>query len=109
MKAEAERKEIVKRALAMLHGDQISDQPSQVDDIDTVDTGPETTTPETLAASVMVENTPEEVDRILKVWSDLFGVHLNSKRVRNQLEMIRKWQSLRQASGTGQPRFKEHV
>ncbi len=62
-------------------------------DIDTVDTEPETPTPETLAASVMAENTSEEVDRILKVWSELFGMRLNSERVRNQLAALREWHS----------------
>jgi len=54
---------------------------------------PRTATAETLAASALAENTPGEVDDILRVWSDLFGMRLNSKRVRKQLEMIREWQS----------------
>ena len=91
MKAEAERKEIVKRALAMLHGGQISDQPSQTDAIDTVDAKPETPTPETLAVSILAENGPDEVDSILRVWSELFGMRLNPERVRDQLEMLREW------------------
>ena len=94
MKAEAERKEIVKRALAMLHGGQISDQPSQTDDIDidTVDTKPETPTPETLAASILTENEPDEVDSILRIWSDLFGKRVDHETVRNQLAALREWQ-----------------
>ena len=57
-----------------------------------VDTKPETPTPETLAASVMAENTSEEVDRILKVWSEIFGMRLNPERVRDQLATLREWQ-----------------
>ena len=76
----------------MLHGGQILDQPSQTDDIDiAVDTKPETPTPETLAASILAENGPDEVDSILRVWSELFGMRLNPERVRDQLEMLREW------------------
>ncbi len=95
VKAREEEKEIVKRALAMLHSGRILDQPTRVGgpDIDDTHDDGSRVTPEALAASVLAENTSEEVDRILKVWSELFGMRLDHETVRKQLVAIRKWQS----------------
>lgn len=98
MKARAEEKEIVKRALAMLHSGRILDQPTQVGDpdigtdIDDIHDGGSKVTPETLAASILPEATPDEVGFILKAWEG-FGIHLDRKRVSIQLEELRRWQS----------------
>ncbi len=87
MRAEVERKEIVKRALAMLHGGpKTEQQDQQIGE-------PEAVSAEALAASVMAENEPDEVDSILRVWSDLFNIRLDRETVRKQLAAIRKWQS----------------
>jgi len=94
MKARAEEKEIVKRALAMLHGGQTLEQPSQTEcpNIRTADPKPQPVTPETLAAAVLVENTPDEVSRILTAWREFFGIRLDRAKVTNQLNAQRQWQ-----------------
>jgi len=58
-----------------------------------VDNGPEATTPETLATSILAGHNPDEANRIVAVWKKLFGVSLNSEEVKNQLAALRKWQS----------------
>jgi len=58
-----------------------------------VDNGPEATTPESLATSILAGHNPDEANRIVAVWKKLFGVSLNSEEVRNQLTALRKWQS----------------
>lgn len=61
---------------------------------------PETPTAETLAASILAENGPDEVDSILRVWSDLFGKRLDHERVRNQLAALMEWQRRWMNGGT---------
>ncbi len=63
-----------------------TDGPRQISD-------PKTPTAETLAASILAENGPDEVDSILRIWSDLFGKRLDHESVRNQLTALREWQS----------------
>jgi len=58
-----------------------------------VDNGPEATTPESLATSILAGHNPDEANRIVAVWKKLFGVSLNSEEVKNQLAALRKWQS----------------
>ncbi|OGP98902.1 MAG: hypothetical protein A2W10_04335 [Deltaproteobacteria bacterium RBG_16_55_12] len=53
----------------------------------------ETPTPETLAASLLVENEPDEVETILAVWRDIFGMRLDRDQVVRHLEGLRRWQS----------------
>jgi len=57
MRTERDEKEIVKRALAMLHGGETLDRPSQTEcpDMRTADLRPQPATPETLAASVCTQ------------------------------------------------------
>jgi len=96
MKAEVERKEIIKRALAMLHDGQTLDRDEvRLSEPDNeIEHMPETATAETFAVSVLAENGPDEVDAILRVWSDLFGKRLHHESVRKQLAALREWQRL---------------
>ncbi len=84
MRAEVERKEIVKRALAMLHGGpKTEQQDQQIGE-------PEAETAETLAASVLAESGPDEVAQILTIWRG-FGIKdLDGQRIREGLEPIRE-------------------
>lgn len=50
-------------------------------------------TPETLAASLLAENEPDEVQGILAVWRDIFGIELDRDRVADCLRSLREWQS----------------
>ncbi len=57
------------------------------------------TASEVLAASILVENTPEEVAQILSIWKRLFGMDLERVRersdkggIRENLKQLRKWQ-----------------
>lgn len=43
-------------------------------------------TPETLAASVLAENEPDEVGSILAIWEEAFGITLDRDRVARHLE-----------------------
>jgi len=93
MRTREEEREIVKRALALLHG---SPKPSQAEGPDIESSralGPGTTTPETVAASILVDHKPNEANRIVAVWKELFGMSLKSEEVRSHLAAIRKWQS----------------
>jgi len=56
------------------------------------DVRPEPTPSETLAAAVLVENTPDEASSILTAWRELFGVRLDRAKVTNQLNAQRQWQ-----------------
>ena len=89
MKARAEGREIVKRALALLHGGPKLEQVGQ----QIAEPEPEAGTAETIAVSILAESKPDEANRIVAVWKKLFGVSLNSEEVRNQLVALRKWQS----------------
>ena len=90
MAAKAEQSEIVKRALAMLHGNMIPDQASQAETGGQEQTKP---TAELLAISVLAEHEPDEVSCILAVWRDLFGMQLDRRRVETHLKELRKWQN----------------
>ena len=57
------------------------------------------TASEVLAASILAENTPDEVTQILGIWKRLFGMDLERVRersgkggVRENLKQLRKWQ-----------------
>jgi len=41
----------------------------------------------------MAKHQTDEVDSILRVWSDLFGKRVDHERVRNQLAALREWQN----------------
>ena len=83
MSVGAVQSEIVKRALALLHGGvSVQDR----------DEGAKAVTPETVATQVLAEYEPPEADRIVRAWRDITGTHLNPDRVREQLEALRKWE-----------------
>ncbi len=103
MRTREEEREIVKRALALLHG---SPKPEQQDR----QIGePEAGTAETLAASVLAENKPDEVAQILAIWRDLGIKDLDGQRVRQgcnpqerkpvgeHLADLRSWQNKRRS------------
>lgn len=88
-----EEQEIVKRALAMLHGGRILAEPSRMDDFDIETQEKPMPTPETLAVSVLAENEPDEAGSILAIWEEAFGMTLDRERVAKHLEHLRQWQS----------------
>ena len=54
---------------------------------------PESPPAETIATQVLAEYEPSEAHRIVKAWNDILGVnYLNPDRVKEHLEMLRKWQ-----------------
>ena len=54
---------------------------------------PEPSPAETLAAQVLAEYEPSEAHLIVRAWQDILGVnYLNPDRVKEHLEMLRKWQ-----------------
>jgi len=89
MRTREEEREIVKRALAMLHGSPKPEQGGQ----QIAEPEPEAGTAETIAVSILVESKPDEANRIVAVWKELFGMSLKSEEVRSHLAAIRKWQS----------------
>ena len=79
---------IVKRALAILHeGVNVQDW-----DEDAKLEYREAAPPETMAAQVLAEYEPSEVDRIIEVWRSLEN-RLDPETVRLHLAALRKWQS----------------
>ena len=88
MRTREEEKEIVKRALALLHG---GPKPEQVGQ-QIAEPEPEAGSPETIAASILAESKPDEANRIVAVWKKLFGVSLKSEEVRDQLAALGEWQ-----------------
>jgi len=96
MRTREEEKEIVKRALALLHG---GPKPEQVGQ-QIAEPEPEAGTPETIAASILAESKPDEAALIVDAWQRYFGTWLPREGVLKQLEGIRKWQS-RWVNGNG--------
>ncbi len=89
MRTREEEREIVKRALALLHGSPKPEQGGQR----IAEPEPEAGTAETIAVSILAESKPDEAGRIVAVWKKLFGVSLKSEEVRDHLSAIRTWQS----------------
>ncbi len=93
---------------SILHRVRGTEKPSQAEGPDIESSralGPETTTPETIAAAILAENKPEEVAQILAIWrgfgiKDLDGRRASQgsnpqerKPVREHLADLRSWQS----------------
>ena len=55
---------------------------------------PKSPTAETLAASILAENEPNEVDSILRVWESL-GKNLDRTKILKQLEDLKTWRTRR--------------
>lgn len=96
MRTEREEKEIVKRALALLHGGPKTERQDQ----QIGEPKPEAGTVETIAASILAENKQDEAALIVDAWQRYFGTWLPKEGVLKQLEGIRKWQS-RWVNGNG--------
>ncbi len=103
--------EVIKKALAMLHGKAGTTPEGQGDPL-TVEIVKEkktldyrTTQTESLATRVLAEFEPAEAVRIAAVWRNVFGIALDSERVRKHLESLRQWQkqwrSIHDRSTTG--------
>lgn len=96
MKARAEEKEIVKRALAMLRSPVWIEKAEPSEDRDSgpeITAEPERPDPEALAATVLAEFQLDEASRIIVAWRDILGINLNRNRVRQHLEELREWQA----------------
>ena len=91
MRTREEEKEIVKRALALLRGSP-SPKPEQGGQ-QIAEPEPEAGTAESIVASILAESKPDDANRIVAVWKELFGMSLKSEEVRSHLAAIRKWQS----------------
>lgn len=50
-------------------------------------------TAETLAASILSGQESHDVDKILQVWKETFGMDLDRDRVTKHLRGLREWQS----------------
>ena len=92
MKEKAEKSEVVKRALTMLHSRPELVPRSPVQEAqEEGEAKPQAITPEALAASILAENQPGEVGEILRVWKKTFGMDLDRERVARHLEGLTEW------------------
>jgi len=88
MSVETAQSGIVERALACLHGG-VGVQESNEDPVSGTS---ESTTGETVAVQVLTEYESPEAHLIVRAWRDITGTQLSPDRVREHLEMLRKWQ-----------------
>lgn len=88
MKGEAERKEIVRGALALLHESSETDQREQ----QAKEAEPEYITMETAAVSILAEHKPDEAGLIVDAWRRYCGIRLDRQEVLIHLKDIRQWQ-----------------
>jgi len=95
MKAKAEEKEIVKRALAMLHAPAWVERSQPLGDRDPEPEPtpkPDHPDPEALTAKILAEFQPDEADCIVTAWRKMLGIKLDRGRVHQHLDELRKWQ-----------------
>jgi len=93
VRTKEEEKEIVRRALAMLRPRGLAEEAQDGErESGQVVTRLEV---ETLAASILPESKEDEVNRILNVWKNIFGINLDETRVIRHLTGLREWQSRR--------------
>jgi len=94
---------------SILHRVRGIEKPSQAERPDIESSGalgPGTTTPETMAVSILVDHKPDEVSQILAIWrgfgiKDLDGQRIREglSPVREHLASLRSWKSRRKNGG----------